>query len=154
MTPSRRMPAYWTGYGYLWSYEYTSPIRVGNWPLLHVCGGLDPVTLQPRIARGVVAVGNVAIGGLAIGGVACGLISIGGASLGLLLALGGAAIGAGLSIGGAAIGSIAIGGAAWGFVYAVGGAATGPAVIDAHRCDEAARAFIARWFSGVPNTCR
>jgi hypothetical protein len=154
MSPTRRVPAYWYGYGSGWSYEYTSPVRIGKWPLVHVCGGVDPETLQPRVARGVIAIGNVAIGAVAIGGFACGLISIGGASIGLLLAIGGAALGAGLSIGGAALGSIAIGGAAFGFVYAVGGAAAGPAIIDAQRCDQAARAFVARWFSSVPNSCR
>jgi hypothetical protein len=57
-------------------------------------------------------------------------------------------------VGGVAIGSIAIGGVAMGFVYAIGGAAFGPATIDARRCDEAARAFVQRWFSGVPINCR
>ncbi|MBW8862003.1 MAG: hypothetical protein JF601_06480 [Acidobacteria bacterium] len=125
MNPTRRAPAYWYGYGSAWSYEYRSPVRIGNWPLLHVCGGVDPETLQPRVARGIIAIGNIAIGAVAIGGFACGLISIGGA-----------------------------GGAAFGLVYAVGGAAAGPAIIDAQRCDEAARAFVARWFSSVPTSCR
>jgi len=124
MNPTRRAPLYWYGYGSGWSYEYTSPIRIGTWPLVHVCGGVDPETLQPRVARGIIAIGNVAVGAVAIGGFACGLISVGGASLGLLLAIGGVAIGAGLSIGGAALGSIAIGGAAFGFVRAIGGAGT------------------------------
>jgi hypothetical protein len=152
-TPGR--PAvYRYGYGFGASYEYTSPIRIGGWPLVHICGGVDPITLQPRVARGVVAIGNIAVGVVAIGGVACGLFTCGGASLGLLLAVGGAAVGGGLSVGGLAIGSIAIGGAAFGLVYAVGGAAFAPAIIDARRCDQAARAFFAGWFNGVPNSCR
>ena len=150
----RRAPAYWHGYGYGLSYEYASPIRIGGWPLLHVCGGIDPETMQPRVARGIVAIGNIAIGVLAIGGLACGLFSIGGASFGLLLAVGGAAISTGLSVGGAAIGAVAIGGAAFGFVYAVGGAAFGPAAVGATRCDEAARAFVQRWFNTMPLRCR
>jgi hypothetical protein len=149
-----RPPAYWYGYANGWTYEYRSQVRIGDWPLIHVCGGVDPVTLQPRIARGIIAIGNIAVGVLAIGGVACGLFTIGGASIGLLLAVGGAAIGAGLSVGGAAIGSIAIGGAAIGFVYAVGGAAFGPAAIAANRCDAAARALVERWFSTIPVRCR
>jgi hypothetical protein len=72
-----------------------SSTTIAGWPLLHVCGGIDPATMQPRVARGVIAIGNIAVGVLAIGGVACGLITVGGASLGLLLAIGGAAFGAG-----------------------------------------------------------
>jgi hypothetical protein len=139
----------WRGYGY----EYRSPITIGGWPLLHVCSGIDPVTLRPRIAKGVVAIGNIAIGAFAVGGVACGLVALGGASLGLLLAAGGAAIGTGLSIGGLAIGSVAAGGAAVGLMHAFGGAAFGPSAIDATRCDETARQFLARWTS-LPPGCR
>ena len=101
MSATRRAPLYWYGCGSGWSYEYKSPVRIGTWPLVHVCGGVDPETLQPRVARGI----------------------------------------------------IAIGGAAFGFVSAVGGAAAGPAIVDAQRCDETARAFVARWFSSVPNSC-
>jgi hypothetical protein len=136
----------WYGYGY----EYKSSTTIAGWPLVHVCAGIDPITMRPRIARGVVAIGNIAVGGLAIGGLAVGLLSIGGASLGLAFALGGAAIGIGLSVGGLAVGSVAIGGAAVGFVYAFGGGAVGPAVIDAMRCDGAAREFFRRWLGAVP----
>lgn len=120
---------YWYGQGYGYDLEYKSSIAIGGWPLLHVCGGIDPQTLQPRIARGVIAVGNIAVGVLAIGGAACGLIAVGGASLGLLTAIGGAAFGLGLSVGGFAVGSIAIGGAAIGFSYAIGGVAITPALL-------------------------
>ena len=47
-----------------------SAVTIGGWPLLHIAGGFDPVTLQPRVARGIVAIGNIAVGVLAIGGVA------------------------------------------------------------------------------------
>ena len=140
----------WYGYGY----EYKSSTTIGGWPLVHVCAGIDPVTLRPKIARGIVAIGNVAVGVLAIGGLACGLFTVGGGSIGLLLAVGGAALGLGVSVGGFAVGSIAIGGAAVGFVYAVGGAGFGPAVIDGRRCDEAAREFVRRWLAGLPASCR
>lgn len=140
----------WYGYGY----EYKSSTTIGGWPLLHICSGVDPVTMRLRVARGVVAIGNIAVGGLAIGGIACGLITIGGASLGLLMAVGGAAVGLGLSVGGLAIGSVAIGGAAVGFMYAIGGGAFGPAVIDGMRCDETARDFARRWLNMLPPSCR
>jgi hypothetical protein len=48
-------PWYGYRYGYGYGYEYRSPITVGGWPLLHVCGGIDPQTLRPRVARGVMA---------------------------------------------------------------------------------------------------
>lgn len=142
----------WPGYGY--GYEYKSSTTIAGWPLVHVCAGIDPLTMRPRMARGVIAIGNIAIGALAIGGLACGLFTVGGASLGLLLAVGGAAIGLGISVGGFAVGSIAIGGAAVGFMYAIGGGAFGPAVIDGRHCDEAARAFLSRWIDVLPPVCR
>jgi hypothetical protein len=136
-------------------FEYRSAISIGSWPLVHVCAGMDPVTMRPRVARGVIAIGNIAIGGLAIGGVACGLLTLGGASFGLLFALGGAAIGLGLSIGGFAAGSVAIGGAAIGLSYAIGGAAFGPSTIDGRDCDPAAVAFFRQWLTSVvPLRCR
>ena len=139
----------------LYGYEYTSDLSVGNLPFVHICTGIDPVTRRPRVARGVIAIGNVAMGVVAVGGVAVGLFSLGGLSVGLLAALGGAAVGAGVSLGGLAIGSVAIGGAAIGFSYAMGGAAFGPAVIDAVRCDEAARAFFSEYAPGmIPPNCR
>ena len=149
------LPYRWYGwYGYGYSYEYRSSTTLGGWPLIHVCAGIDPITMRPRIAKGVVAIGNVAVGVLAIGGLACGLFTVGGGSIGLLLAVGGAALGLGVSVGGFAVGSIAIGGAAVGFAYAVGGGAFGPAVIDGRHCDEAARDFFRRWLDVLPPNCR
>ena len=128
LTPPFNAYRYSCGFGY--SFDYKSPITIGGWPLVHVCGGIDPETMAPRIARGVIAIGNIAIGVVAIGGLACGLITVGGASLGLLLAIGGAALGPGVSIGGFAVGSIAIGGAAFGFLFAAGGVAIAPAGLE------------------------
>ena len=147
-------PAYGRGGWYGYGFEYKSSTTIGGWPLIHVCAGIDPVTMRPRIARGVVAIGNIAVGGLAIGGLACGLFTVGGASLGLLLAVGGAALGLGVSVGGFAVGSIAIGGAAVGLFYAIGGGAFGPAVIDGRHCDEAARVFLRRWLDVLPPSCQ
>ena len=137
-------------------FEYRSGAGIGDWPLLHICAGVDPVTMRPRVAKGVIAIGNIAVGAVAFGGLAGGLATFGGASLGLLLAVGGAAIGGGLSVGGLAVGSVAIGGLAVGFSYAVGGAAFGPAVIDGVRCDPAAVEFVRRWLhpSVLPPLCR
>jgi hypothetical protein len=137
-------------------YEYRSSVAIGGWPLLHVCAGVDPVTMRPRVARGIVAIGNMAVGAVAIGGLACGLVTIGGASFGLLFALGGAAIGLGLSVGGLAVGSVALGGAAIGFVHAIGGGAFGPSIIDGRQCDPATVEFAREWFgsSVVPPHCR
>jgi hypothetical protein len=110
---------YGVGLGY--GFEYKSALGIGGWPLLHIAGGFDPATMQPRIARGIIAIGNIAVGVFAIGGVACGLVTVGGASIGVLAAIGGAAVGLGLSIGGVALGSIAIGGVAVGWINAIGG---------------------------------
>jgi hypothetical protein len=138
------------GRGAVLGYEYKSSATVGAWPLVHVCAGIDPTTMRPKVAKGVIAIGNIAVGGIAAGGLALGLFSIGGLSIGLAFALGGAALGVGLSVGGFALGSAAIGGAAVGFVYAIGGGAIGPAVIDARHCDEAAREFMRRWIAAMP----
>jgi len=142
--------------GAVLGYEYRSSAMVGGWPLVHICMGIDAVTMRPKVAKGVIAIGNIAVGGLAIGGLSCGLLTIGGLSLGLLFALGGGAIGLGFSLGGLAVGSVAIGGMAVGFVYAVGGGAFGPAVIDGLQCDGAAREFLLRWFGAgiLPPSCR
>jgi hypothetical protein len=137
-------------------FEYRSPIEIGGWPLLHVCAGLDPTTMRPRVARGIVAIGSISVGAIAIGGVAVGLAGFGGLAIGALVAFGGAALGAGLSIGGVALGSAAIGGAAVGFQYAIGGAVLGPHVADASRCDPAVVEFARQWLSTnvLPPSCR
>jgi hypothetical protein len=146
----------WYGYRHRYGYEYRSAITIGGWPLLHICGGIDPQTLRLRVARGVIAIGEVAVGVVAIGGLACGLITIGGASLGLLLAVGGAALGFGLSVGALAVGSIAIGAAAIGFRYAIGAVAIAPAALDSVRCDAALLDAARRWLGPVslPPSCR
>jgi hypothetical protein len=137
-------------------YEYTSAAAIGPWPLVHVCMGINPATMRPRVARGVVAIGTFAVGVVAIGGVTGGLITIGGVTLGMLGAIGGLALGLGLSLGGVAVGSVAVGGLAVGFVYAIGGAAIGPAIINGVRCDADARAFAQRWLASISSlpSCR
>src|SRR5579872_1173404 len=121
-------------YGYGLPFEYKSSLSIGGWPLIHIAGGVDPKTMQLRVAKGVVAIGNIAMGAIAIGGVALGLVSVGGLSLGLLIAVGGVALGAGCSIGGLAVGAFAIGGLAIGYLFSVGGLAFDPEVIDAVHC--------------------
>jgi hypothetical protein len=137
-------------------FEYTSSATIGGWPLVHICTGVDVVTMRPKVARGVIAIGNVAVGGVAVGGLACGLLAVGGLSVGILAALGGAALGFGFSAGGLAVGSVAVGGAAMGFTYAIGGLALGPAVINGLHCDAAAREFVLRWLSAasLPPSCQ
>jgi hypothetical protein len=144
----------WSGGSYGLLYEYRSPVTINGWPLVHMCFGNDPVTLRPRMAKGIIAIGNAAVGVLAIGGAAFGLFTIGGFSLGLIAAVGGFALGSGLSVGGLAIGSIAVGGAAVGFKYAIGGAAFGSAVVDAQRCDQLALDFARQWIARLPNACK
>src|SRR5258706_7475156 len=137
-------------------FEYTSSATVAGWPLIHICAGVDAVTMRPKVAKGVIAIGNVAVGGLAVGGLACGLLTIGGLSVGILAAFGGAALGLGLSVGGFAVGSVAVGGAAIGVQYAIGGGAWAAAVVNRPPCDAAAREFVLRWLSesALPPTCR
>jgi len=137
-------------------FEYRSAMSIGGWPLIHVCLGMDPLTMRPRVAKGVIAIGNIAVGGVAIAGLAAGLVTAGGLSIGLLFALGGVAAGLGLSLGGVAIGAVAVGGVAIGYMYAIGGAAFAPAVIDGRGCDSAALDFAQRWIWSpfVPRNCR
>jgi hypothetical protein len=134
-------------------FDYRSRARIGNWPLVHVCSGVDPESMRPRVARGLIAVGNIAVGAIAIGGITCGLATLGGLSLGLLVAVGGVAAGGGLSLGGVAMGSIALGGVAFGFVHAVGGVAWAPSVVSGARCDPATVDLLRRWLAAPPQ-CR
>jgi hypothetical protein len=126
-------------------FEYRSTAAIGEWPLVHICAGVDPATMRPRVAKGVIAIGNIAVGAVTLAGISLGLVSVGGLSVGLIVALGGAALGLGLSIGGLAVGSVAAGGVAVGFVYAIGGLAVAPAIVDGARCDSAVRDLILRW---------
>jgi hypothetical protein len=137
-------------------FEYRSDMQIGTWPLIHVCMGTDPVTMRPRVAKGVIAIGSIAVGGIAVAGIAVGLVTVGGLSLGLLLALGGLAVGFGLSIGGVAVGAVAAGGLAIGYMYAIGGAAFAPAVVSPNRCDPAALEFLRQWLTPelAPRSCR
>jgi hypothetical protein len=139
----------------IYGFEYKSPLMIGEWPLVHVCMGIDPITMRPRAAKGVIAIGNIAIGGFALGGLTLGLVAIGGVSIGLACALGGAALGLGVSVGGVAVGSIAVGGLAIGLKYAIGGAAFGPSAIDGRGCDEAVRDLWTRWLGprSLPPSC-
>ncbi|HET6574582.1 MAG TPA: protein kinase [Fimbriiglobus sp.] len=125
--------------------EYKSKRTFAGWPLVHVVAGRDPVTGQPKVAKGWIAVGEgAAVGGLAIsggaavggiavaggfsagllavsGGMAIGVLALaGGAGIGLLAAVGGVAVSAGLAVGGGAVGRFAIGGAAFG-EHVIGG---------------------------------
>jgi predicted Ser/Thr protein kinase len=109
-------------------WDYRSKQTAFGVPLVHVTYGCDPVTLRPRVARGVVAVGPIAMGlvavgfeasGLFAGGLlACGIVPVGLLALGLwssgVAAFGTQATGV-LAVGtGAAVGVVAVGGSAVG----------------------------------------
>jgi len=142
--------------GTVMGFGYRSEATIAGWPLVHICTGLDAVTMRPKVAKGIIAIGNIAVGGIAVAGLSFGVVAMGGLSVGLLLALGGAALGLGLSLGGLAVGRAALGGLAVGFQFAVGGAAFAPAIIDGQTCDAAARDFFLRWLgaSFLPAHCR
>ena len=98
-------------------YEYISPVKVFNLPLIHIRLGYGP-----QVAKGIVAIGNLAVGVVAIGSCSLGVISLGGLCLGLLLALGGVSFGL-IALGGLAVGGFAVGGCAVGQWLAAGGGA-------------------------------
>jgi hypothetical protein len=54
----------------MYGFDYKSPVMIGQWPLVHICMGIDPLTMRPRAAKGILAIGNIAIGGVALGGLA------------------------------------------------------------------------------------
>jgi hypothetical protein len=112
-------------YGY-YGYEYKSEAELFGLPLIHIAQGIDPQTGAPRVAKGIIAIGNIAIGGIALGGLALGGITLGGLSLGFI-SFGGAAIGILVAVGGFALGGgLAVGGAAISLMYAIGGLALAP----------------------------
>jgi len=86
-------------------------------------------------ARAIFALGDMATGWFAFGALA---------RVGLLVALGGGAIG-GIAIGGGAVGAIAIGGGACGY-YALGGAAVGIHTVSGLQQDSEAVSFFHHYF--------
>jgi hypothetical protein len=78
--------------------EYTSRMRMGQLPLVHITLGRNPETGRRKVARGVIAIGRVAVGLVSFGQVAVGGIAFGQASFGGL-ALGQLAISATLTLG-------------------------------------------------------
>ena len=98
-------------------YEYISPVKVFNLPLVHIRLGYGPC-----LAKGIIAVGNFAVGAVAVGSCSLGLFSLGGVTLGLLLAFGGLSLGL-VALGGVAVGGFAVGGCAFGQWLAMGGGA-------------------------------
>ena len=127
--------------------EYRSPLRLLGLPLLHVSTArIEGGRFQRGLARGWIAIGDVSFGVLlAIGGAAVGGIAIGGVAAGAL-ALSGAAVGV-LALGGFALGYCAVGGAAVAWKAALGGLAIaqqlaiGGLAIAQHTNDEIARRF-------------
>lgn len=110
--------------------KYTSSFTLFGLPLIDIqvsdpmhSTKVLPNQQKPRVARGWIAIGDVAQGLLlAIGGRAVGGVAVGGVTAGLV-SVGGLSLGL-LSLGGLALGLIAMGGAAVGY-DACGGAAAG-----------------------------
>lgn len=95
------------------TFEYISPWKFLGLPLLHIRTG-RPHGAKLRPAIGWIAIGDVAIGILlSVGGFAVGGIGIGGFSIGLV------------AMGGVSLGAVAFAGIAIGFYGAVGGLAIG-----------------------------
>lgn len=78
--------------------EYTSRMRMGQLPLVHITLGRNPETGRRKVARGVIAIGRFAVGLVSIGQVAVGAIAVGQASFGAL-AIGQLAVSASLALG-------------------------------------------------------
>ena len=129
--------------------EYKSRATLLGLPLVHVAfGGISEGTPKPAKAIGWIAIGDLSFGVLlSIGGVAVGGIALGGISCGLL-ALGGGAAGV-VALGGAAFGWMAAGGAAVASHAAIGGLAIasdyalGGLAVATEANSDAAREFLA-----------
>jgi len=136
------------------SREYRSTTTLFGLPLVHIATGIDPATGRKRVAKGIVALGHiavgviacggVAVGGVTLGGVSLGVLSLGGLSVGVLLAIGGCALGAGLSFGGLAVSTIAVGGMAVGY-YAIGGGTAGVHTLSRIHVDPEVEKLITPW---------
>jgi len=136
-------------HAYYPGYEYKSETQLFGLPLIHIASGYDPQTMQPRVAKGILAIGNVAVGVVALGGLALGGVAVGGLSLGVL-ALGGLAVG-GVAFGGGALGIfLALGGMAISGMYAVGGLALAPHFLGGNGADPAFLALLHKLFPGFP----
>lgn len=103
--------------------EYRSKMELLGLPLVHVrFRGPGDTRMWPPAAKGWIAAGDAAIGVLlAVGGGAVGTVAIGGVSAGIL-SLGGMALGF-MALGGGAVGWWALGGLAIGAEAALGGLA-------------------------------
>jgi predicted Ser/Thr protein kinase len=133
--------------------EYRTKATLFGLPLVHIATGVNPVTGERRVARGifaygdtavgVVAVGGFALGGVAIGGAAIGVIAVGGLGIGLVLAIAGLALG-GIAYGGGAVGVVALGGGAVGY-YAFGGGVWAVHGMGGNAGDPEAVAFFTPW---------
>lgn len=128
----------------------TSSLRLFGLPILHIATGqMVDGRYQRGIARGWIAVGDIAFGVLlAVGGVAVGGVSIGGFALGIV-AFAGISIGV-FALGGFAVGVAAVGGAAVAWWAAAGGlalardVALGGVAAANHANDAVARALVTR----------
>lgn len=136
------------GYPMYWGYEYKSELEFFGWPLIHIAQGVDPETMRPRVAKGIIAVGNFAIGLFALGGFALGGFAFGGLGLGVFV-FGGIAVG-GVAFGGMALGVyLAVGGMAASLMYAIGGLALAPHTISSMGTDPEVIRMLEQWWPGI-----
>jgi hypothetical protein len=125
--------------------EFTSHLKIGVLPLVHITIGIDPQTGQRLWAKGFIAVGRKAVGIIAIGQLAVGLIAIGQMAIGLVLALGQLSVAGLFSAGQMAAGVVAIGQFSVGF-YSLGQFAAGKFVFSAKTRDYEAVTFFKSLF--------
>jgi eukaryotic-like serine/threonine-protein kinase len=145
--------------------EYRSKQAFLGLPLVHVVGGLDPLTGRPKTAKGWLAIGDArAIGGIALGGGSAvgGVAVSGGVSFGVLsvaggFAFGGFALAGGMAIaaavavaGGMAIATVlAVAGGFAGGTFAIGSSAAGGHILSATRQDADFGDKLANWVGAL-----
>ncbi len=58
-----------------WGFEYESPLKIGKWPLLHICLKYR-VNRMPKPAKGIFAVGQFAMGVFTLSQFGLGVVSV------------------------------------------------------------------------------
>lgn len=127
--------------------QHQSKIKLLGLPLVHIATGASEHGFHKRsVAKGWIAIGDISYGViLSVGGIAVGGIAIGGLSVGLL-SLAGLALGV-LSLGGFALGLYSLGGCAIAWEAASGGLALageyalGGLALAAHANDSVAKDY-------------
>ena len=123
--------------------EYRSKRTFLGWPLVHIVGGLDPLTGRPKTAKGWLAIGD----GRAVGGIAL----AGGFAFGAFAAAGGMAFAAAVAAAGgfAVAGVLAMAGGFAGGTFAAASSARGEHVLSATRQDADFADALANWVNAL-----